>query len=106
MGVMGFWVRSVDGGAGVGLGAVGDAEDLLHDLSTVVETVLTGTGDGVLDTARVPGTNAGDLAETTAGLAGKAGSAPTGGDTLETLTLVDGWACPPWQQWCAGGWRG
>jgi len=38
----------------------------------------------------MPGTNAGNLAETAVGLAGKALDAPTVDDTLETVTLGDG----------------
>merc|ERR1712054_659814 len=53
-------------------------------------TVLTSTSDGVLDTARVPGTDTGDLAETLVGLTGELGDTPAGDDTLVTLTLGDG----------------
>jgi hypothetical protein len=71
------------------LGAV-DLVDLLVDLSTVMVTVLTSAGDGVLHARRMPGTNAGNLAETLVGLTGETGGSPTGGDTLESLTLGDG----------------
>ena len=57
---------------------------------TVVVTHLTSTGNSPLDVARVPSTNTSDLAETLVRLAGKLGGTPTGGDTLETVTLGDG----------------
>jgi len=61
--------------------------DLLVDLGTVVVTVLTSTGNRVLDSGRMPGTNTGDLAETLVRLSGQFGGSPTGSHTLETLTL-------------------
>jgi hypothetical protein len=64
--------------------------DLLVDLSTVVVTVLTSTGNRVHDAGRMPGTNTGNLTETSVGLAGKFLGTPTSGDTLETLTLGNG----------------
>lgn len=66
-----------------------DLIDLLVEFSPVVVAVLTSTGHRPLNGSRVPGANTGDLAETTVGLARKAGDAPTGGDTLVTLTLSD-----------------
>ena len=83
----------VEGGGGV-LGVnsarATDAVDLLVQVGTVVVTVLTSAGNRVHDTGRMPGTNAGNLAETAVGLAGKALDAPTVDDTLETVTLGDG----------------
>jgi len=66
-----------------------DTVDLLVHLGAVMVTVLTSSGHLELDTGRMPSTNTGDLAETTMTFAGKAGSAPTGGDTFVTLTLGD-----------------
>lgn len=63
--------------------------DLLVDLSTVMVTVLTSTGNRVHDTGRMPSTNTGNLTETSVGLTGKLLGTPTGSDTLETLTLGD-----------------
>ena len=77
------------GGGVVLLASLTDTVDPLVHLGTVMVSVLTGTGDGVLDTARMPGTDTGNLAETLPGLTGKLGHSPTGGDTLETLTLGD-----------------
>ena len=67
-----------------------DVVDLLVGLSTVTITHLTGTGNREGNAGRMPGTNAGDLAETLVSLAGEATSSPTLGDSLETLTLGDG----------------
>jgi hypothetical protein len=64
--------------------------DLLVDLGTVMVTVLTGTGNRVHDAGRMPGTNTGNLTETSVGLTGKLLGTPTSGDTLETLTLGNG----------------
>lgn len=49
--------------------------------------MLTGAGDGEADAGRVPRADTGDLAQTTVGLAGKTGDAPTGDDALGTVTL-------------------
>jgi len=64
--------------------------DLLVDLSTVMVTVLTSTGNRVHDAGRMPSTNTGNLTETSVGLTGKLLGTPTGSNTLETLTLGDG----------------
>ena len=71
------------------LDGLADAVDLLVHLGTVMVSVLTGAGHLELDTAGMPGTDTGDLAETTMGLTGQASDAPTGGDTFVTLTLGD-----------------
>lgn len=72
---------------GLVVSAVADAVDLLVHFSAVVETVLTSTGTGETNVGRVPGTDTGNLAQTLVGLARQAASAPTSGDTLETVTL-------------------
>jgi len=77
------------GGGVVLLASLSNTVDPLVHLGTVMVSVLTGTGDGVLDTARMPGTDTSDLPETLSGLTGKLGHSPTGGHTLETLTLGD-----------------
>lgn len=78
-------------GGGVALiGTLANTEDLVVARGTVVVTHLTGTGNSPLDVARVPGTDTSDLAETLVRLAGQLGGTPTGGDTLETVTLGDG----------------
>ena len=78
-------------GGGVTLvGALANTVDLVVGGSTMMVSVLTGTGDGPLDVGRMPGTNTGNLAETLVRLARKLLGSPTGGHTLETVTLGDG----------------
>lgn len=69
--------------------SLADTVDLVVDRSTVVVTHLTGTGDGPLDVGRMPGTDTSDLAETLVSLARQLLGTPSGGDTVETVTLGD-----------------
>ena len=91
-GVDGLLGEVVFGGGVLGVNNDGAAEavDLLVEVGTVVVTVLTGAGDGEGDTFRVPRADAGNLAETTMGLAGEGGDTPTVDDTFETVTAGDG----------------
>jgi hypothetical protein len=65
---------------------VADAHDALVDLSAVVVASLTSAGDSEAHAGRVPGTDTGDLAETSVGLAGKTGDTPTADDTIVSVT--------------------
>jgi len=75
------------GVVGVLLDGLADLVDLLVHLGTVMITVLTSSGDLERNTGRMPGTNTGDLTETTMGLTGQATGTPTGGTAFVTLTL-------------------
>jgi len=50
-------------------------------------TLLTSTGDGVLDTRRMPRADTSDLSETLVGLAWKLLGVPSAGYSLESVTL-------------------
>ena len=63
--------------------------DLFVHFSSVVVPILTSTGNSVGNPSRMPGADTGNLAETSVGLAGKAGDTPTCHHTLVTLTLCD-----------------
>jgi hypothetical protein len=56
---------------GIDNGRAAETVDLLVEMSTVVETVLTSASDGEGDTFGVPRADTSDLAETTVSLAGK-----------------------------------
>ena len=84
----------VNGGGGVTLvglsSGLTDLVDLLVQLGTVVETVLTRAGHRVRDTGRMPCSNAGNLAQTSVRLTGQTGHTPTVHNTLESVTTGHG----------------
>merc|ERR1719411_1341594 len=90
-------VREVVLGAGVILDqlailhlvTLSDSIDLLVDLSPVMVTLLTSSGHGVLDPARMPSSNTSDLSQTLVSLPGQLLCVPPGGDALESVTLGD-----------------
>jgi len=90
-------IRSNLLGSDVGLGggvvllvALSNSVNLVVDRGTVVVTHLTRSGNSPLDVGRMPGTDTSDLAETLVGLAREPLGAPTGGDTVVSVTLGDG----------------
>ena len=77
------------GGGIVLLSSLSDAVNSLVHFSSMMVTVLTSTRDSELDTARMPSSNTGNLAETLVGLTRKTSGSPTGGHSFESLTLGD-----------------
>lgn len=80
-------------GGSIGLHTIsllGDSVDLLGDLTSVMVSVLTSSGDLELDLSRVPSSDTGDLSQTSMSLSGKSGHTPSGDDTVDTSTLGDG----------------
>jgi hypothetical protein len=67
-----------------------NAVNLVVDRGTVMVTHLTGTGNSPLDVGRMPSTDTSNLTETLVSLTRELLGAPTGGDTVVTVTLGDG----------------
>lgn len=67
--------------------SVTDVVDLLVDLGTVMVSLLTGTSDGELDTARMPSADTSDLAETLVRLSWQLLGVPTGSHTCKNRKL-------------------
>ena len=63
-----------------------DTVNLLVEFSTVKVSVLTSTWDSGGHTGRMPGSDTGNLTETTMCLSGKSRDTPTSDDTLKTVT--------------------
>ena len=63
--------------------------DLLVDLSSVVETILTSSRNGVRDSGRMPRTDASNLSLASVGLSGKDGDSPSLDDASVSVTLGD-----------------
>ena len=63
--------------------------DLLIDLSSMVETVLTSSGNSEADSGRMPRTNASNLSLASVGLSSKDGNTPSLNDTSVSVTLGD-----------------
>lgn len=61
--------------------------DSLVHLSSVVITVLTTSSDSEVHSGRVPGTDTGDLSETSVSLSGQSGDTPSSDDTFSAVTL-------------------
>eukprot|EP01084_Bolivina_argentea_P258173 435146_1 len=75
---------------GVNSGGLAELVDLLVELGTVVVATLTGAGHSEGHALGMPGADAGNLAETTVGLAGEASNTPALHDAGHTVTLGDG----------------
>lgn len=70
--------------------ALTNAVDLVVDRGSVMVTSLTSTGNSPLDVGRMPSTDTSNLSETLVSLARKLLGTPTGGNTLESVTLGHG----------------
>merc|ERR1711962_1818047 len=69
--------------------SLSDSVDLLVDLGSVMVSLLTSPGNGELNSARMPGSNTGNLSQTLVSLPGQLLGVPSAGDTLESATLGD-----------------
>jgi hypothetical protein len=74
------------GGAAAVISFLANTKDSLVDLGTVVVTLLTSAGDSKAHAGRVPGSDTGDLTETSVGLSGQSGDTPTADHTLGSVT--------------------
>ena len=75
-------------GRGVVLGiSLTNSVDLVVDRGSVVVTLLTSTGGSPLDVGRMPSTDTSNLTQTLVCLTRKLLGTPTGGNTVETVTL-------------------
>lgn len=74
------------GGAALGITFLSNSDDSLVDFGTVMVTLLTGTCNSEVNTSRMPGTNTGNLAETTMSLSWESGNTPTRDNTFSTMT--------------------
>lgn len=63
--------------------------NLVVDRGSVVETVLTGSGNSPHNVGWMPSTNTSNLSQTSVGLSWKLLGSPSVGDTFETVTLGD-----------------
>ena len=63
--------------------------NLLIDLSSVIETILTSSSDGIADTGWMPRTNACNLSLSSMGLSGQDGNSPSLNDTSVSVSLSD-----------------
>jgi hypothetical protein len=69
--------------------SLSNSVDLLVDLGSVVETVLTGSSNSERDSGRMPRTDTSNLSLTSVCLSGKDGNTPSLNDTSISVTLGD-----------------
>ena len=78
------------GGVVIGFsGGLAESVDSLVELSSVVVSVLTGSGDSPSDSFGMPRSDATDLSETLVSLSGQLSDSVSGDDSLVTVTLGD-----------------
>jgi len=77
-------------GSGLVVALLANSQDALVDLRAVMVALLTSSRHGEADAGGMPSSDTGNLAQTSVGLAGKAGDAPTTDDTSESVTAGSG----------------
>jgi len=78
------------GGGVTFIGSFADTVNFVVDRSTVVVSHLTSASNSPLNVRRMPSADTSNLAETFVRLARKLLGTPTGGDTVESVSLGDG----------------
>jgi len=86
-GVDGFLSNIELGRAALVVSSLSDSVDLFVDFGSVEVTSLTSTGNGVLDSARMPCSDTSNLSETLVSLSGKSGNTPTFDHTFKSVTF-------------------
>jgi len=79
-------VGDIELGGSVGSVLLSNSVDLLVDLSSVVESILSSSGNSEGNSSRMPSSNTGDLSETLVSLSRQLLGSPSGCDSSESVS--------------------